>query len=54
MMDNLLDIQQAAEILGCHKRTVYREIERERLRCVKVGGMTPLPPERPRAVSAIP
>ena len=40
MMDNLLDIQQAAEILGCHKRTVYREIERERLRCVKVGGMT--------------
>ena len=39
-MDALLDITEAAAYLRCHKRTVYREIERDRLRCVKVGGMT--------------
>lgn len=37
----LLDVSQAAEYLGgISTRTVYREVRRNRLRMVKVGGQT--------------
>ena len=37
MDDRLLTIPKTAEILGVHRITIYREIERGRLRRVKIG-----------------
>lgn len=39
----LLTLDQVAEALACNRRTVQREIERKRLRAVKVGSLIRVP-----------
>lgn len=39
-MSELLDLQDAADYLSVSRRTVYREVQRGKLRMVKVGGST--------------
>lgn len=39
-MTELLDIHEAARYLTVSERTIYREIQRGRLRVVKMGGTT--------------
>lgn len=39
-MTELLDIHEAARYLTVSERTIYREIQRGRLRVVKMGGAT--------------
>ena len=38
MIERLLDVHEAAEILGYNWKTIYKLVKQKRLPCVRIGG----------------